>query len=87
MTRFKALFVFGLLLVSAPALLACTTCFGDPSSQLTRGAMVGMTFLLAMILAVLGGVIAFFIFLAKRSQMAAAPSENDYAPKHEHHLK
>jgi hypothetical protein len=86
MNRLRALVVSGLLfLVSAPAVLACSTCFGDSSSHLTKGAMVGMSFLLAVILAVLGGVIAFFVFLARRSQMAAAAPEG--APNHEPQLK
>jgi hypothetical protein len=88
MIRLRALVVSGLLfLVSTPAILACSTCFGDSSSQLTKGATVGMTFLLVVILSVLGGVIAFFVFLAKRSQMSAAAPITDSVSNHEHHSK
>ncbi len=56
----------------APALFACATCFGKSDSKLAEGMNWGILTLLFVILSVLGGIAAFFVFLARRS--AAHPS-------------
>ena len=48
---------------------ACSACFGKSDSSLAVGMNWGIFSLLAVILCVLGGLAAFFIFLAKRSAM------------------
>ena len=53
-------------LLSEPALLACTACFGKSDSNMAKGMNMGIFALLAVITTVLCGVAAFFIFLAKR---------------------
>jgi hypothetical protein len=40
---------------------------GDPNSPLTKGAVWGVTVLLGVVLSVLGGIAAFFIYTARRS--------------------
>ncbi len=45
-----------LLAALAPRASACAVCFGDPESPLARGALVGMSVLLAVTAFVLGGV-------------------------------
>lgn len=46
---------------------ACATCFGAPESPMTQGLNMGIFSLLAVVLMVLGGAAAFFIFLARRA--------------------
>ena len=53
--------------VSSPSALACTVCFGDPNSQMTKGMSFGIAALLLIITCVLCGVAGFFVYLAKRS--------------------
>ena len=46
---------------------ACAVCFGDPASPAAQGLAMGVVALLAVVLVVLGGVTAFFIYLARRA--------------------
>ena len=61
-----------LVLASAPAALACAACFGKSDSKLAEGMNWGIASLLIVVVGVLGGVAAFFIFLAKKSAAFAA---------------
>ena len=73
-----------LLGLSAPALLlgssrsasACATCFGRSDSKLAEGMNWGIASLLFVVVGVLGGLAAFFIFLAKKSAGLAAASDS-----------
>ncbi len=53
--------------LAAPSAQACSICVGDPNSPLTKGAVWGVTVLLGVVLSVLGGIAAFFIYTARRS--------------------
>lgn len=58
-----------LVLGLAPsAALACPVCFGQTDSPLAAGVNWGIFLLLAVLAAVLGGFISFFIYLFKRSR-------------------
>ncbi len=59
-----------LLITLPPPALACAACFGRSDSRMAEGMNMGIFSLLAVITCVLGGVAAFFIYLAKRSAMA-----------------
>lgn len=50
---------------------ACAACYGQSDSPLAAGMNWGILSLLGMIVMVLGGIAAFFIFLAKRSASIA----------------
>jgi len=52
--------------------LACAMCFGKNDSNMAQGMNAGIFALLFVIVAVLGGVAGFFIYLARR----AAVSDN-----------
>ena len=52
--------------------LACTVCFGASDSKLTAGMLAGVLVLLLVILSVLGGLVAFFVFIARRSAETTA---------------
>ena len=55
------------LLLNPVATQACTVCFGNSDSKLTQGMLAGVLVLLLFILAVLGGFVALFIYLARRA--------------------
>lgn len=59
----------GLLVAAAPApVLACAACFGKSDSDLARGSFAGVLLLLGVVLTVMGGIAAFFIYLARRGR-------------------
>lgn len=64
-----------LLTAAAPA-AACSVCFGtrDNGSPLVTGARLGVFFLLAVTVAVLGGIAKFFLYLRHRARQAEADS-------------
>jgi hypothetical protein len=45
---------------------ACSVCFGDPASPAAQGLAMGVVALLGVVFVVLGGIAAFFIYLARR---------------------
>ena len=53
-------------------LLACAACFGQSDSPLAKGMNMGIFSLLVVVVFVLSGIAAFFIYLAKKSSAAAA---------------
>ena len=53
------------------SLRACAACFGQSDSPMAAGMNWGILSLLAMIGLVLGGIVAFFVFLARRSAAAS----------------
>jgi len=64
--------IAGILFLAPGSVLACATCYGQSDSPMAAGMNWGIFSLLAMILFVLGGVAAFFVFLARRSAAMAA---------------
>lgn len=66
---------FGLLIAALAlqphSLYACAACYGQSDSPMAAGMNWGIFSLLAMIVTVLGGVAAFFVFLARRSAAAS----------------
>jgi hypothetical protein len=64
--------LIGLMLLPHAA-KACAACYGKSDSDLARGFNWGVFTLLGVVGCVLGGFVAFFIYLAKRS---AAMSQN-----------
>jgi len=72
LTRFVCCF-FGLTLVLLPpSASACAACFGRSDSELARGMNAGILSLLVVVVFVLGGCAAFFVYLAKRSAMISS---------------
>ena len=56
---------FLLFSLSARAATACATCFGAADSPQTKAANMAILFLLAVVVAVLGGVATFFLRLLR----------------------
>jgi hypothetical protein len=64
-----------------PNLIACGTCRGTMIAAGGEAASWSIFFLLAVILAVLGGVISFMVCLSRREKQNLDPSlSDDYVP-------
>jgi hypothetical protein len=75
MTRLRFYFLFALALaVLPPTADACSICFGEPGSPVAQGVVMGVLSLLGVVLAVLAGFVAFFIYIARRASSAASPA-------------
>jgi len=69
----KSIGLLVLALLFAPrAAQACAVCFGNSDSKLSQGMLAGVLVLLLVVLAVLGGFVALFIYLARRAAAVAA---------------
>ena len=78
----KSIGLLILALLFAPrAAQACAVCFGNSDSKLTQGAMAGVLVLLLVVLAVIGGFVALFIFLARRAAAVAALDQSSTESK------
>ena len=51
--------------------LACTMCFGAQETSMIDGAKLGVLVMLAVLFAVQGGFVAFFLYLRKRAKLNA----------------
>jgi hypothetical protein len=73
MTRrtLRILAFFFVAALHANSIWACAACYGQSDSPMAAGMNWGIMSLLGMIVVVLGGVAAFFIFLARRSAALA----------------
>lgn len=55
-------------LVQHPAVLqACSVCYGDPDSNMSKGLSWGIGVLLGVVVIVLGGITSFFVYISKKS--------------------
>ena len=75
----SALFALGWLLMPQAA-QACSVCFGGTDSQLSRGMLAGVLVLLLVVLSVLGGFVALFVYLARRAAATAALENQSASP-------
>ena len=62
-------------LAAAPAVFACSACYGKSDSELAQGMNMGIFTLLGFIGFVLVGVAAFFVFLMRRAARLAAMAQ------------
>ena len=67
--RIPALVLLAVLLCPLAA-QACSVCFGDPDSDLSKGLNAGVLALLIVVSMVLSGFAAFFVFVARRASLA-----------------
>ncbi len=51
--------------------VACAMCFGAQETSLIDGAKLGVLVMLAVLFAVQGGFVAFFLYLRKRAKLNA----------------
>ena len=62
-----------LLMAGATSAQACATCFGKSDSKLAEGMNWGIFTLLLVVMSVLGGISAFFIYIARRAAQVGDP--------------
>lgn len=74
---------FGLCLLAASpgTARACAVCYGEPDSPMSRGLTWGITALVVVVVAVLGGVVAFFIQSNRRALAQAAAGTPSFQSK------
>ena len=63
--------VGAVLLGGSSSLLACPVCFGAEETSMIDGAKLGVLVMLAILFAVQGGFVAFFLYLRKRAKRSA----------------
>ena len=59
------------VMAGGSSLLACPVCFGADETSLVDGTKLGVLVMLAILLAVQGGFVAFFLYLRKRAKRIA----------------
>jgi hypothetical protein len=62
------------------SLFACAACYGKSDSPLAQGMNWGIFSLLGVIVPVLGGIAAFFVFLARKAAAVSAAAEPQLPP-------
>ncbi len=70
--RFLILNGLAALALHPVASLACSACYGDPNSSMSKGLTWGISALLVVVVGVLAGISTFFVYVAKKS-----PTEKD----------
>ncbi len=74
----KIIVVLTLLVFSLRSAVACSVCYGEPDSPMSRGLTWGILALCVVVGAVLTGVAAFFVHVGRRSRdLARAESGDD----------
>jgi len=69
--RWAVVLLTALMLAVPRAALACPVCFGQSDAPMAQGVNMGVYFLLGVVVAVLAGFAAFFVYLARRARMFA----------------
>jgi len=60
--------ILALLCLSVPGLQACPYCFGAPGDPISESIGMAIMFLLVIVMGTVGGIIAFFLNVAKRTK-------------------
>ena len=80
-SRFALLVCIAVLALVPATADACSVCFGDPDSNLTKGLNAGVFALLSVVVLVLSGFAAFFVFIVKRASLTPMPSSAGAQPQ------
>ena len=67
--RLPATFFLATTLLASESLPACTVCFGDPASDMVKGANAGILVLLGIVVAVLGAIGSVSLFWMRRARL------------------
>ncbi len=73
--KFKIAVLMPALAAFPSAVHACAVCFGKSDAPMAQGMNMGILVLLGFILAVLGGIVVFFVFLLRRAARTNARLE------------
>ncbi len=63
----------GAVLLLADAASACSVCFGDPNSSMSKGAQAGVLVLLGVVATLLAGLASLIVFWARRAANLPLP--------------
>lgn len=75
MRKIHVLVFLALLLSSSQVSWACSVCFGDPTSPMTKSTKLAVLFLLGVVSSVLGGIATVAIVWIRRAQKIASNSK------------
>jgi len=64
----KILSVAALLSLSVNSVMACPNCFGAPGDPISESIGMAIMFLLVVVTGTVGGIIAFFVSVARRTK-------------------
>ena len=70
MIRYLSLPLLWAIFILPNSASACAVCFGAPDSQIAKGVSWSVIALLGIVMIVLTGVTAFFVYIAKRAREA-----------------
>lgn len=73
MKNWMGLITIALIMAGTTSAQACATCFGKSDSKLAEGMNWGIFTLLLIVMSVLVGISAFFIFIARRTAQVGRP--------------
>ena len=71
-TRFAVACTVALVIGGSSSVLACPVCFGAEETAMVDGTRLGVLVMLAILFAVQGGFVGFFLYLRKRAKRIAA---------------
>lgn len=63
--------LLAVMIFGSSSVLACPVCFGAEETSMIDGAKLGVLVMLAILLAVQGGFVGFFIYLRNRAKRVA----------------
>ncbi len=69
--RFAAACTVALVIGGSSSVFACPVCFGAEETAMVDGARLGVLVMLAVLFAVQGGFVGFFLYLRKRAKRIA----------------
>ena len=69
-----------LALIAPHTASACAVCFGNSDSTWNKAVNMGIIVLLGVVLLVLGGIVAFFVHMAKRARMPQITTQENLQP-------
>lgn len=75
MRRLAPFVIAGLMFLSSQPALACSVCYGDPNSPLTKGIKMGILSLAGLIYLLLGGIVLFTISCIRRHRMNSVATQ------------
>jgi hypothetical protein len=67
----RALMIAAAVMIGSSTVFACPVCFGAEETAMIDGARLGVLAMLAVLFAVQGGFVAFFLYLRKRAKRIA----------------
>lgn len=81
-TLTKALPLLLLVLTQPLTAHACAVCYGDPDAPVSKGLSWAIFALAGLVMGVVGGLVAFFVFASRRAARLDADASTDTGAEH-----